>query len=87
MVGFLLLVVSNVCRMELTQVVWLSCGLGEDCVVVGMDKIEGEAMDVCSLSDEYNNVKRELDIKRQEVGDLEKEVKALKKTVARLEGR
>ena len=47
--------------------------------MVGMDKIGREAMDVCSFSDKYNNAKRELDNKRQEVGDLEKEVKELKK--------
>ena len=69
MVGFLLLVVSNVCRMEPTQVVRLCCGLGDDCVAVGMDKIETEAREVCSLADDYEIMKSELDEKRQEVGD------------------
>ena len=47
MVGFFLSVVSNVCRMESTQVIWFSCGLGVDFVAVGMDKIEIKAREVC----------------------------------------
>ena len=70
MVGFLLSVVSNVCRMELTKVVRLCCGLGDDCVAVGMDKIEMQAREVCSLADDYEIMKSELNDKRQEVGDL-----------------
>ena len=86
MVGFLLLVVSNVCRIEPTQVVRLCCGLGDDCVAVGMDTIEMEAREVCSFADDYDIMKSELDDKRQEVADLEKDVKELKKTVVKLEG-
>ena len=80
-VGFLLSVVSNVCRMEPTQVVWLCSWLGDDYVAVGMDKIEMEAREVCSLADDYEIMKSELDDKRQEVGDLEEDVKELKKTI------
>ena len=69
MVGFLLSVVSNVCRMESTQVVRKCCRLGDDCVAVGMDKVEMEAREVCSLADHYDIMKSELDDKRQEVGD------------------
>ena len=36
LVGFLLLVVSNVCRIEPTQVVRLCCGLGDECIAIGM---------------------------------------------------
>ena len=86
MVGFLLSVVSNVCRMEPTQVVRLCCGLGDDCAAVGMDKVELEAREVCSFADSHDIMKSELDDKRQEVGDLEEDVKELKKTVAKLEG-
>ena len=86
MVGFLLSVVSNVCRMEPTQVVRLCCGLGDDCVAVGMDKIEMEAREVCSRADDYDIMKSELDNKRQEVEDLEEDMKELKKTVGKLEG-
>ena len=85
MVGFLLSVVSNVCRMELTKVVRLCCGLGDDCVAVGMDKIEMQAREVCLLADDYEIIKSELDNKRQKVGDLEEDVKELRKTVGRLE--
>ena len=70
MVGFLLSVVSNVCRMEPTEVVRLCCGLGDDCVAVGLDKIEMEAREVCSFADSHDIMKSELDDKRQEVGDL-----------------
>ena len=86
MVVFLLSMVSNVCRMEPTKVVRLCCGLGDDCIVVGMDKIEMEAREVCSLADDYDIMKTELDDKRQEVEDLEEEVKELKKKVKWLEG-
>ena len=86
MVGFLLSVVSNVCRMEPTQVVRLCCGLGDDCVAVGMDMIEMEAREVCSLADDYDIMKSELDIKRQEAGDLEEDVKKLRKKMEWLEG-
>ena len=85
-VGFLLSVVSNACRMEPTQVVRLCCGLGDDCVALGMDKIEMEAREVCSFADSHAIMKSELDNKRQEVGDLEEDVKELKKTVTKLEG-
>ena len=85
MVGFLLSVVSNVCRMEPIQVVRLCCGLVDDCVAVGMDKIEMEAREVCSFADSHDVMKSELDDKRQEVGDLEEDVKELRKTVGRLE--
>ena len=57
MVGFLLSVVSNVCRMGPTQVVSLCCGLGDDFVVLGMDKIEMEAREVCSLAHDYEIMK------------------------------
>ena len=86
MVGFLLSVVSNVFRMGPTQVVRLYCGLGDDCVAVGMDKVEIEGREVCLLADDYDIMTSELDDKRQEVGDLEEDVKELKKTVAKLEG-
>ena len=86
MVGFLLSVVSNVCRMEPTLVIRLCCGLGDDCLAVGMDKIEMEAREVYSLADEYDVMKSELDDKRQEVEDLEEDVKELKKKVEWLEG-
>ena len=86
MVGFLLSVVSNVCRMEPTQVVWLCCGLGDDCAAVGMDKIEMEAREVCSFADSHDIMKSEPDDKRQEVGDLEEDVKELRKKVEWLEG-
>ena len=85
MVGFLLSLVSNVCKMEPTQLVRLCCGLGVDCVVVGMDKIEMEAREVCSLADDNEIMTSELDDKRQEVRDLEKDVKELKKTIEKLE--
>ena len=48
----------------------LCCGLGNDYVAVGIDKIEMEAKEVCSLADDYHIMKSELDDKRQEVGDL-----------------
>ena len=86
MVGFLLLVVSNVCRMESTQAVHLCCGLGDDCVVVGMDKIGMGAREVCSLADDYEIMTSELDDKWQEVGDLEQDVKELGKTITKLKG-
>ena len=86
MAGFLLSVVSNVCRMEPTQVVRLCSWLGDNCVAVGMDKIEMEAREVCSLADNYDIMKSELDDKRQEVEDLEEDVKELKETVMKLEG-
>ena len=86
MVGFLLSVVSNVCRMEPTEVVRLCCGLGDECVAVGMDKIEMEVREVCSFADSHDIMKSELDDKRQEVGDLEEDVKELKKTIVELEG-
>ena len=85
MVGFLLSVVSTVCRMEPSQVVRLCCGLVDDCAAVGMDTIEMEAREVCSLADDYEIKKSQLDDKRQEVGDLEEDVKELKKTIAKLE--
>ena len=62
------------------------CELGYDCVAVGMDKIEMEAREVCSLADNYDIMKSELDDKRQEVEDLEEDVKELKETVMKLEG-
>ena len=86
MVGVLLSVVSNVCRMKPTEVVRLFCGLRDDCIAVGMDKIETEAREVCSLADDYDIMKSELDDKWQEVGDLEEDVKELRKAVAKLEG-
>ena len=86
MVGFLRSVVSNVCRMEPTEVVWLCCGLWDDCVAVGMDKIEMEAREVCSFADSHDITKSELDDKQQEVGDLEEDVKELEKKVEWLEG-
>ena len=86
MVGFLLPVVSNFCRMEPTQVVHSCCGLGDDCVAVGKHTIEMEAREVCSLPDDYEIMKSELDNKRQEVGDLEEDVQELKQTIGRLEG-
>ena len=70
MVGFLLSGVLNFCRMEPTQIVRLCCGLGNDCVAVGMDKIEIEAREVCSLAIDYEIMKSELDNKRQQVGNL-----------------
>ena len=70
MAGFLLWMVSNVCRMEPAQVVRLYCGLGDDCVRVGIDKIKMEAREVCSLADDYEIMKSELHDKRQEVGDF-----------------
>ena len=39
MVGFLLSVVSDVCRMEPAQVVRLCCGLGDDCVRLGWTRL------------------------------------------------
>ena len=84
MVGFLLSVVSNVCRMEPTQGVRLCYGLGHDCVTVGMDKIEMEAREVCLLAADYNIMKSELDDQKQEVGDWEEDVKELKKTIGKL---
>ena len=86
MVGFLLSLVSNVCRMDPTKIVCLCCGLGDDCVLVGMDKVEMDAREVCSLADVYEIMKSKLDDKRQKVGDLEEDVKELKKTIARLKG-
>ena len=56
--------------MEPTQVVRLCCGLGDDGAVVGIDQVEMEAREVCSLADDYDIMKSELDDKRQEVGDL-----------------
>ena len=50
-------------------------------MAVGIDKIEQEAMDVCSFADEYDIAKSERDDKRQKVGDLEKDVKDLRKKV------
>ena len=44
--GFLLSVVANLCRMEPAQVVWLCCALWDDCVAVGMDRIETKAREV-----------------------------------------
>ena len=70
MVRFLLSVVSNVCRLEPTQVVGLYYGMADDCIVLGMDMIEMEAREVCSLADDSDIMKSELDDKRQEVGDL-----------------
>ena len=64
MVGFRLSVVSNVCRMEPTQVVRLCCRLGDDCVAVGMDKVKMEAKEVCSFADNHDVMKSELDDKR-----------------------
>ena len=81
MVGFLLSVVSKVCRMEPTQVVQLCCRLGDDCVAVGMDKVEMEAREVCSFADSHDIMRSERDDKRQEVGDLEENVKELRKKV------
>ena len=37
LVGFLVMVVLNVCRMEPTQVVQLCCGLGDECIAIGMN--------------------------------------------------
>ena len=85
MVGFLLSVVLNVCRMQPTQVVRLCCGLGDNCVAVGMDKIEIEARELYSLADDYEIMKSELDDKRQEMGDLQEDMKELKKTIGKLE--
>ena len=65
MVGLLLLVVSNVCRIEPIQVVRLCCSLGDDCAAVGMDTIKIEACEVCSLADDYDVMKSELNDKRQ----------------------
>ena len=75
MVGFLLSMVSNIFRMKPTQVVRLCCRLRDDCVVVGIDKMEIEAREVYSLADDYKIMKSELDDKRQEVEDLEEDVK------------
>ena len=50
--------------MEPTQVVRLCWGLGDDCATVGMDKIEMEVREVCSLANNYNVMKSELDVKR-----------------------
>ena len=86
MVGFLLSVVSNVCRMEPTQVIQWCYGLKDDCAAVEMDKIEVEAREVCSLADNYKIMKSELFDKRQEVGNLEEDVKGLRKKVEWLEG-
>ena len=86
MVGFLLSVVSNVCRMEPTQVVRLCCGLRDDCVAVGMDKIEMKVREVCLFADSHDVMKRELDDNRQEVRDSEEEVKELRKKVEWSEG-
>ena len=86
MVGFLLLVVSNVCRIQPTQVVRLCCGLGDHCVAVGMDMIDMEVREGCSFANSHDIMKSELDDKRQEVGDLEEDVKELKKSTAKLEG-
>ena len=60
---------------------------GDDCVAVEMDKIEMEAREVCSFADSHDIMKSELDDKRQEVGDLEEDVKELRKKVEWLEGR
>ena len=43
---------------------------GGDCVAVRMDKIEMETREECSLADDYDIMKSELDDKRQEVEDL-----------------
>ena len=58
----------------------------DDCIAIGMDKIKMEAREVCLLTDDYEIMKSELDDKRQEVGDLEEDVKKLKKTIAKSEG-
>ena len=50
--------------MEPTLVVWLCCGLGDDCAVVGMDKVEIEAREVYSLADDYDIMKSKLDDKK-----------------------
>ena len=42
----------------------LCCGVGDDCVAVGMNKMEMEAREVCSLADDYEIIKSELDDKR-----------------------
>ena len=62
----------------------MCCGLGNDCVVMGMNKIEIEAREVCSLADDYDIMKSELDDKWQEVGDLEEDV--MKNTGMKREG-
>lgn len=85
MVGFLLLVVSNMCRIEPTQIVCLCCGLGKNIVTIGMDTIEQEAMHVHSLADNYNIVKIELVDKWHDGWNLEGEVGELKGTVGKLE--
>ena len=72
--------------MEPTQVVRLCCGLGDDCVAVAMDKIEMEAREMCSFADSNDIMKSEIDDKRQEVRDLEEDVKELIKKVEWLEG-
>ena len=64
MVGFQISVVSNICRMEPTQVVRLCYGLGDNWVAAVMDTIEMEAREVCSLADDYDVMKSELDDKR-----------------------
>ena len=53
---------------------------------MGIDKIEMEAREVCSFADSHDIMKSELDDKRQEVGDLEEDVKELRKKVEWLEG-
>ena len=63
LVRFLESVVSNVYTMEPTQVVRLCCGLGDYCVAVGMDMIEMAAREICSLADDYDIIKNELDDK------------------------
>ena len=77
-VGFLLSVVSNICRIEPTQVIQLCCRLWDDCAAVGIDKIEMEGREVCSLADDCKIMKSELDDERQEVGDLEEDVTELR---------
>ena len=59
----------------------MCCRLGDDCIVVGMDKIEMEATEVCSFADSHDIRKSELDDKRQEVEDLEEDAKELRKKV------
>ena len=72
--------------MEPTQGVRLCCGLKDECVDVGMDKIEMQVREVCSFADSHDIMKSELDDKRQEVGDLQDNLKELKKKVEWLEG-
>ena len=59
---------------------------GDHCVKVGMDKIEMETREVCLFADSHDIMKSELDDKWQEVGDLEEDVKELRRKVEWLEG-